>query len=283
MESKYKKDKLRPSIILLCIDIFSVYLCNTWALALIRLFLFFSGVRMGRIPKSIKEKALAEHVPPSTENEDPTQTLPFRVPPISSNFRNSTPTSTTVNLNLSILDEHLLFTNLDSLPIDHGLKYALSPLLTSAILPSGHGYELSDNFSIDETQHNDENGNNKRIVTLNLSALTNFMSNCDEHFANNAIERMKTIVQKISHPTMFKELDYNESSFIRYLRWKMFDLNSKYNGGTRQLIERMNSMIHLGVCYHYFFSFIILIKISILIRSIIFQEIPHHYKTFGLD
>jgi hypothetical protein len=197
---------------------------------------------MGRIPKLVKEKALAEHVSSSIENDDPTQISSPRVPPINSNDRLST--SSTVNLSLPLLDEHLLFVDLDSVPIDNHLDYHMPPLVTATILSSCNSYELPDNFTIDETKQEEDDN---RITTLNPSALTNYMTNCEERFASKVIERMENIVRHISHPTTCTELNYEESSFIRHLRWKMFDLSNTYNGRTRQLIERMNSMINLKV------------------------------------
>ncbi|CAF3395440.1 unnamed protein product [Rotaria sp. Silwood1] len=206
------------------------------------------GVRMGRIPKLIKEKALAEHVSSTIENEDPTQLSSPRVPSININSHNPISTSTTVDLNLPFIDEHLLFAELDTIPNDSQFKCHSPPRIPSTTVSSScHNYELPDNFTIDETRQRDDKEDDKRIVKLNHLALTNYMTNCEERFANNVIERMKNIVTKISHPTTCTELDYDESSFIRYLRWKMFDLSNTYNGRTRQLIERMNSMIHLGI------------------------------------
>lgn len=205
----------------------------------------FKGVRMGRIPKLIKEKALAEHNSSSVENDDPAQSSPSRVP--SMNSTNPVSTSVTVDLNLPLIDEHSLFADLDSVPIDNHCKCHTNSCINSN-MSFCHNYKLPDNFTIDETNQNADDDNvDNRIVTLNRTALTNYMTNCEEHFANDVTEHMKKIVTKISHPTSCTELNYEESSFIRYLRWKMFELSNQYNGRTRQLIERMNTMNRLGV------------------------------------
>jgi hypothetical protein len=207
---------------------------------------------MGRIPKLVKEKALAEYVSSSIENEDPTQASPSRIPQLNSHSNNPLSTSSVVDLHLPLIDEHSLFADLDAVPIDHQLNCHTPPPMTTIVSSSSssyHHYQLPDNFTIDETKQEDNNDDN-RIVKLNPSALTNYMTNCEERFGNNVTERMKNIVKKISHPTVCTELDYEESSFIRHLRWRMFDLTNTYNGRTRQLIERMNSMIHLGVNYY---------------------------------
>lgn len=198
------------------------------------------GVKMGRIPKLVKEKALAECISSSVENDDPTE--------ISSNDcrqMHKTSTTTLLDFSLPIIDEHSLFADLDAVPIDSQLNcHTPPPFPTTITLSNYHTYELPANFTIDETKQEIDDD---RIVQLNPSALSHYMPNCDEHFATNVIERMKVIVQKISHPTSTTQLDYEESSFIRYLRWKMFDLSNTYNGRTRQLVERMHSMIRLKV------------------------------------
>jgi len=207
---------------------------------------------MGRIPKLVKEKALAEYISSTIENQDPIQLSSSHVTPLRLNSNN--PLSISSIIDLPLLDEHSLFADLDSVPIYNQLLCHTPPPLTTTRLSSCHTYELPKNFTIDETKQED-NEDDKRIVMLNPSALSHYMTNCEERFANNVIERMITIVKKISHPTTSTELDYEESSFIRHLRWKMFDLTNTYNGRTRQLIERMNSMIRLGVnkCHHFFF------------------------------
>ena len=204
---------------------------------------------MGRIPKLVKEKALAEYMSSSIENEDPTQANPPRIPPLRLNSNNLLSTSALPDAQFPLLDEHSLFADLDSVPIDNQMN-CHTPLMLSTTAPTSslyHTYQLPENFSIDETkpEHIEDD---HRIVNLNPTALSNYMTNCDERFAENVIERMIVIVEKISHPTPATELDYEQSSFIRHLRWKMFDLANTYNGRTRQLVERMNSMIRLGIC-----------------------------------
>jgi hypothetical protein len=209
-------------------------------------FSIFTGVRMGRIPKLVKEKALAEYISSSIENEDPIQSSSSRVPPINSNINNHLSTTNLADLHLPLIDDHSLFADLDGMPIDTQLNCHTPPTLTATMLSSCHSYQLPDNFTIDETKQEDTK-DDPRIVKLNPSALSNYMTNCEASFANNVTVRMKNIVKKISHPTKCTELDYEESSFIRHLRWKLFELSNTYNGRTRQFIELMNSMIQLGV------------------------------------
>jgi hypothetical protein len=175
---------------------------------------------MGRIPKLVKEKALAEyHVSSSSiENEDPFSSSPY-VRSIGSNSNNLIPS----DCNLELIDEQLLSDDFDSISFDN------SP----SGVPSSREYILPDNFTIDETKSQYEE--------------KQFIVNCEEQFSNNVLERIKGLVTKLSEPITTIELGREQSSFIRYLRWKVIDLCNTYNGGTRQLIERMNNMTSHGV------------------------------------
>ena len=189
---------------------------------------------MGRIPKLVKEKALAESVSTKSENCDPPQLSTTNgTAEILSN-------SSIVDLRIPLIDDHILFTDFHHAQLDQSLD-CQTPMFSN-----NESYQLPDNFTLDETRRTSTD-EDPRIVQLNRSALTNYMSNCEDLFSTEAIQRVKEIVHVIAHPTTTSQLDYEQSSFIRYLRWKMFDLSNTYNGRTRQLIERMNTMIRLGV------------------------------------
>jgi hypothetical protein len=175
---------------------------------------------MGRIPKLVKEKALAEYhlSSSSTENDDLSLSNPSSSPSINSNY--FTPT----DFDLQLIDEQLSLDEFDK---------------SSAILPLCAGYVLPDNFTIDEIK----NDRNTDLFTSNRSIFTN----CEEQFSKNVIQRIGQLITKISRPITNIELGYEESAFVRYLRRKMFDLYNKVNGSTRQLIERMIGMIKLKV------------------------------------
>ena len=157
------------------------------------------GVRMGRIPKLVKEKALAEcHL--SSDDSIASSSSPPRIP---------SAYITSSDFDLPLIVEQVSPDEFDA-------------------LPSCASYVLPANFTIDETAQGpvDE--------TINEP----------EEFSADVIE---CIVSKVSHPTAQTELEPEQSAFIRYLRRKMFDLCQTYNGRTRQLIDRMNTMIGLGV------------------------------------
>jgi hypothetical protein len=181
---------------------------------------------MGRIPKLVKEKALAEHhlSSSSTENDDPSSSIGSLPQSINSNIFPSK------DFELELIDEQIFLDDFDSISFNNS---------TTKLLPSCTSYILPDNFTIDETKHDHE----ENLFTLNRSILTNCKVNCED----NIIEYIKKLVTKISHTIINTELGYEESSFIRYLRWKMIDLSNTYNERTRQLIERMKTMINLEV------------------------------------
>ena len=70
---------------------------------------------MGRIPKLVKQKALAECTSSSIENEDPTDASPSRLPTL------KTSTTSLADFQLPIIDEHSLFADLDAVPLDNQL------------------------------------------------------------------------------------------------------------------------------------------------------------------
>jgi hypothetical protein len=176
------------------------------------------GVRMGRIPKLVKERALAEHQlsSSSTENDDPSSSMPS--PSQSIHFLSN-------DFDLQLIDEQLFLDEIDSISFDQ----------TSTKLPSCTSHILPDNFTIDETN------------SLNRSVLTNCIINCEEQFSHHVIQRIRTLVRKLSYTFINTELGDEESSFIRYLRWKIIDISNRCNQRTRQLTERMKTMINLGI------------------------------------
>jgi len=188
------------------------------------------GVRMGRIPKLVKEKALAECLASTQENDEQ---LTQRHTTTHENLS----AESIVDLHIPSIDENILFHELSAAANEHHFDCRTPRTITK------NSFEM--NFSIDETKN--EPIDDPRIVRLSRLALTHYLGNCEERFTTNVIDMMKTIVTKIAHPTTASELDYEESSFIRYLRWRMSDLSNTYNNRTKQLIERMNEMIRHGI------------------------------------
>jgi len=205
---------------------------------------------MGRIPKLVKERALAEHQlsSSSTENDDPSSSMPS--PAQSINFLSN-------DFDLQLIDEQLFLDDIDSISLEQ------SPTK----LPSCTSHILPDNFTIDETKHD-------------RSVLTNCIINCKEQFSNNVIERIRTLVTNISYTIINTELGDEESSFINYLRWKIINISNRCNQRTRQLIERMKTMINLGVNRNSFIFFYLSIDRLFRFRLKIFRVIIHLFKIY---
>ncbi|CAF1423746.1 unnamed protein product [Adineta steineri] len=176
------------------------------------------GVRMGRIPKLVKEKALAEHrlSSSSIENEDPSSPINFDINSLGF-----------ADFDLKLIDEQVLLDEFESISFD---KF---PSTT---------FSSSNNFLKDDMKH--QYGTNQS--KLNRSNQKNCTVNDEEQFSNNVLARIKSLVTKLSQPITSIELGEENSSFIQYLRSKMIDLSNTHNGCTKQLIERMNSMLNSG-------------------------------------
>lgn len=212
---------------------------------------------MGRIPKLVKEKALAEHhfSSSSIENDDPNSSITS-----SSSSPSLLNNLTSKDISLELIDEQFLFDDFDCISMNNSLL-------------SCNSYLFPEDFIID-----DKNNNHKE----NLSLLNNCTENFDESITKNVLERLRKLVIKITHPLTYTVSDYEELSFIRYLRNKMFDLCNTYNDCTRQLMERMNNMINLQV--RFFSTYTLEIKPNrLLFRLKNFLVIIHLFKTYGLD
>ncbi|CAM4795194.1 unnamed protein product [Rotaria magnacalcarata] len=190
------------------------------------------GVRMGRIPKLIKEKALAEHhlSSSSIENDDPSSSVASSSPPCLSSMNSNSNNLISTDVNLQLIDEHFFSDDFESISMD----------TPPTILPSCNDYMLSEDLTIDETK----NDLKENISISNRSLLNNCTENCGETFSKNVLEHIKKLVIKILHPRFNTVSDQEQLLFIRYLRRKTFDLCNTYNGCTRQLMERMTSMIN---------------------------------------
>lgn len=190
---------------------------------------------MGRIPKLVKEKALAEHhlSSSSIENDDPSSSTASSSPPCSSLINSSSNNLTSTDGNLPFIDEQFFLDDFDAISIDS------SP----TALSSCNSYLLPEAFSIDETKYNHK----ENLSAINRPILTNCTVNYKEQYSTNVIEHIRTFVLTMVHPLTNTESNNEQLSFIRYLQRRIFDLCNTYNGCTRQFIERMNSMITLEV------------------------------------
>ncbi|CAF1161154.1 unnamed protein product [Adineta ricciae] len=177
------------------------------------------GVRMGRIPKLVKEKALAEYQLSisSIENEDPSSSAASSSPYVRSLDSNCDPFAS-ADVELELIDEQVMLEEFDEL------------ILEKSSIPSGLSTQRAsyDHFTLDEANYYDSNN----------------ISYDDAQYANDALQRIQDLVEKLSQPITSIDLGHENSAFIRYLRRKMIELSNTHNSCTRQLISRMNTLIN---------------------------------------
>ncbi|CAF5171685.1 unnamed protein product, partial [Rotaria magnacalcarata] len=139
------------------------------------------GVRMGRIPKLIKEKALAEHhlSSSSIENDDPSSSVASSSPPCLSSMNSNSNNLISTDVNLQLIDEHFFSDDFESISMD----------TPPTILPSCNDYMLSEDLTIDETK----NDLKENISISNRSLLNNCTENCGETFSKNVLEHIKKL------------------------------------------------------------------------------------------
>ncbi|UJR36171.1 hypothetical protein I4U23_028905 [Adineta vaga] len=85
------------------------------------------------------------------------------------------------------------------------------------------------------------------ISKLSENTLIDYMFNCELRYSKNVLQTMKYLVQKLAQPFLIYELDFEVTSFFRYLRWKMLTSYLKHTKRLRTLMERMFGIINLGI------------------------------------
>ena len=180
--------------------------------------LFLSaGVRMGRIPKLVKEKALAEHhlSSSSTENDEFNSPPPSPSPSCSQSMHSSNIPSN--DFEFQLIDEPSFLDQIDS--------------------------NFFDQTSFVKSDRNDDE-NEEELRSSNSS------EKCRKEFSQDILPKIRALVKKIPSTMIDTQLNEDESAFLRYLRWKTIEISRRCNAHLRQVIERMNTMIHLKVRCH---------------------------------
>ena len=85
------------------------------------------------------------------------------------------------------------------------------------------------------------------ISDLNQKCVVDYMFGFELRYAKNVLPMMKYLAPRLSQPFLIYELDFEVSSFFRYIRWKMFNFYLKHTQRIRGWVERMFGIIHLGV------------------------------------
>ncbi|UJR09645.1 hypothetical protein I4U23_013879 [Adineta vaga] len=183
------------------------------------------GVRMGRIPKLVKEKALAEYrlSISSSENDDPTSSLASSLSPYIQSLDSNSSHFTSAELELELIDEQDMLDEFESLLLDK----------SSSASGSSIKHALYEHFTLDEASQYDSN----------CSRSNDYATHSGAHYFDRALHRIQNLAEKLSQPMTSIDLGHENSLFIRYLRRKVIDLCNTHNSCTRQLIERMNTLI----------------------------------------
>jgi hypothetical protein len=85
------------------------------------------------------------------------------------------------------------------------------------------------------------------ISNISQNTLIDSMFSWEIRYAKNVLQIMKYLAPKLSQPFLIYELDFEMTSFFRYIRWKMLNFYMKHTKRVRFLVERMFGVINLGV------------------------------------
>jgi hypothetical protein len=138
-----------------------------------------------------------------------------------------------------------------------GLNDNLSSLRLPPILYESYSF-TSDVFgkhtTLSKTNDNENNLENsdsmtvaKFISSVNENTLVDYMFGYELRYSRNVLQIMKYLASKLRQPFLIYELDFEVTSFFRYVRWKMLNFYLKHTRRLRMLVERMFGLINLGV------------------------------------
>jgi hypothetical protein len=143
--------------------------------------------------------------------------------------------------NLQVAD---LNDNLSSLRLPPVLYESYS--FTSDIFGK-HSMKSKTNNNEEHFKTNDSMTVSKLISNINENTLIDYMFGYDLRYSKNVLQIMKYLALKLRQPFLIYELDFEVTSFFRYIRWKMLNSYLKHTRRLRMLIERMFGIINLGV------------------------------------
>ena len=169
-------------------------------------------VKMGRIPKKIKEKALRKH----RKRQEKMRNVKVQDMTISS--------TDALSHHLSLLRLPTIFSSFSS-PSPESIEYH-------------NDLFISDGNNLTVTRY---------ISTISENIIVNYMHNCESRYSKNVLGTMKYFLPRLCQPFLLYELDYELMSFFRYLRWKILNSYLKHTTHLRRLIRRMLGIIDLKV------------------------------------
>ncbi|CAF2851584.1 unnamed protein product [Rotaria sp. Silwood2] len=244
------------------------------------------SVKMGRIPKKIKEKALRYHRNFQEKNtnheiEDENMEVMILSPHSDWNSSNlmtksisSSSTRRSVNDNTQLSNERSPNMLVDSLEIQqsskesfrssdlieltislsNNFKYNLSFLRLPTVLYSlklsetwTNSIKLDDDLSTHTSLENNKMTVSKYISNINENTLIDYNFNCDVQYSKNILQIMKYLLPKLCQPFLIFEFDFEIMSFFRYIRWKVLQSYLKHTKRVQIHIKRMFELIKHGV------------------------------------
>jgi hypothetical protein len=87
----------------------------------------------------------------------------------------------------------------------------------------------------------------KYISHINENTIIDYMFSYEIRYSKNVLQIMKYLVSKLCQPFLIYEMDFEVTSFFRYIRWNMLNFYLKHTKRLRILVERMFGIINLGV------------------------------------
>lgn len=198
-----------------------------------------NGVRMGRIPKKIKERALknlSKKLDKSNAQSDLNSSI------VECNNEQLFRTVDLIELTLSSSNVPLvnLTENLSALRLPSVFYEISSPL-------SSNNSDTQSNGEQNQCSTNDGFTVAKYISTINEMTLIDCMFAYEIRYSKNVLQIMKYFASKLRQPFLIYELDFEVTSFFRFIRWKMYNCYIKHTKHLRLLMERMFGLINLGV------------------------------------
>jgi hypothetical protein len=126
----------------------------------------------------------------------------------------------------------------------------------------------------DDYDHVSENSKNNNMMTvsryiskISQNTIIDYMFSCELRYSKNVLQIMKYLASKLCQPFLIYELDFEVTSFFRYIRWKMFNSYLKHTTRLRMLVDRMFGIINLGVSSIY--------RLKVLHRFCFFKITQH--------
>ena len=157
-----------------------------------------------------------------------------------------------IELTISASNNHVdqLNNNLSTLRLPD-IFYESNPPSVSSVQRSSvasiESFPPSTSSSLSSTTDEEKLTVSRYVMKLSENVLIDYMFGYEIRYSKNVLAMMKYLAPKLSQPFLIYELDFEVTSFFRYIRWKMLNFYSKHTKRLRMLVERMFGIINLGV------------------------------------